>query len=263
MNTNCIPTKLAVMAIGLLAGNSYAEVSGPHATPEASLVARQVEAYNARNLDAFLATYGPNAMLFDLDTGKRIASGTDELRKRYTHRFTSSPDLHATIHQRIALDNYVIDRESVIKKKGEPRSEAIAIYYVREKLIQGVWFLFFDEATAKPTKGTLATVEKVFETMNTQDVGRILDLFAVDVEIRTLPENIVAVDGHAPLSDNLTRSFNFDQGIQMAISEKMGAGDFVVVHEQIEGSTGPQFEDLVVFDIKNGKVKRKWALRSN
>jgi len=260
MNTFHTGTILVILGIGHLAGAACAQAPDPPVTPQATVVAKQVDAYNAKDLDAFLATYGPEAALYNLDTGKKIASGTDELRKRYAHRFSGSPDLHATIRKRLAIENYVIDRESVIKKKGEPRSEAIAVYYVRDKLIRGVWFLFFDEGSAKPTRGVGKVVKNVFDVTNTQDVGRILGVYAEDIKIRTLPGNGVAVDGPDELSRRLTRSFDFDSGLQVAISDTIEAGDFVVVHEQIASSTGPQFHDFVIYDIKSGKVRRSWSL---
>lgn len=108
-------------------------------TPE-QLVQRQVEAYNARNLDAFLATYGDDAQLFDFPD-KPLARGTAQLGERYGARFADT-SLHAKIVKRIALGNLVVDHERVTMRFPEGRGalDAIAIYQIENGRIAKVWF---------------------------------------------------------------------------------------------------------------------------
>ncbi len=54
--------------------------------PEA-IVARQLDAYNARDIDAWLATYANNAVQCEL-AGKVLATGHDEIRMRAIPRFS-------------------------------------------------------------------------------------------------------------------------------------------------------------------------------
>lgn len=256
-------TRHTILSLGLATCVAGGEPPAAPTTPETALVARHLDAHNARDLDALIATFGPDSVLFDLSSGEALARGTERIRERYTERFAGGPDLRATVHQRIALDNYVINRESVAAKTGTPPTEAIAIYYIRDKLIRAVWYLVLEKADPVREKNNAHTVEQLFEVTNTQDVRRILTHYDVDVEVRTLPANGVEVEGHNELGDRFARSFRHDAAIQIAISEKMQGGDYVVVLEQIQGSTGPQFEDLMIYDFKNGKIKRVWSLLPN
>ena len=95
-----------------------------------AVVQAQVDAYNARNLDAFLDTYANDAELFEWPD-KLVAAGRAQLRERYAVRFVE-PGLHAEILRRIVSDGMVIDHEKVRRTfpEGPGTLEAIAIYEV-------------------------------------------------------------------------------------------------------------------------------------
>lgn len=106
------------------------------------VVQKQLEAYNARNIEAFLATYADNAQLFELPDNL-LARGTAELRERYTKRFADAR-LRAEIVNRIVVGNTVIDHERVrlTLPEGPGTVEAAAIYEVRDGKITAVWFRY-------------------------------------------------------------------------------------------------------------------------
>jgi hypothetical protein len=58
---------------------------GVELTPEA-VVQRQLEAYNARDIDALIAIYAADAQMFE-HPAKLIASGSSALRERFLTRF--------------------------------------------------------------------------------------------------------------------------------------------------------------------------------
>lgn len=112
------------------------------ATPsvEEQVVQAQVEAYNRRDLEGFLATYAPDARLYTHPDQLR-RSGVDQMRQAYGRLFASSPQLHARITQRIVQGNYVIDHEHVTGLPNGAENSAVAIYEVRNGKIQNVWFI--------------------------------------------------------------------------------------------------------------------------
>jgi hypothetical protein len=73
-------------------------------------VEKQVEAFNARDLDAFVACYTREAVIEDADGGVQM-SGRDEIRKSYGELFESRPNLRAEILSRIRVGSYVVDEE--------------------------------------------------------------------------------------------------------------------------------------------------------
>lgn len=109
-------------------------------SPEAVIQA-QVEAYNAHDIDAFMALHSPTAKLYNLTSGELIFEGEATIRERYTNRFTN-PDLHAEIINRMVIGNRVIDHERVRGIEPDRDVEVVAVYDVEDGLIQRVWFIY-------------------------------------------------------------------------------------------------------------------------
>ncbi len=64
----------------------------PDRSDAESLIQRQLDAYNAHDLEGLLATYAADAKLYD-HPATLLASGADQLRSRFTARF-QEPNLH-------------------------------------------------------------------------------------------------------------------------------------------------------------------------
>lgn len=111
----------------------------PDQTNAAAVVQRQLEAYNARDVDALLTTYAPDAQLFE-HPSRLLASGAAELRERFTARFRE-PNLHALLLHRVAAGNFVIDHERVTRTfpEGPGEMELVMIYEVRDGRIANTW----------------------------------------------------------------------------------------------------------------------------
>ena len=88
-------------------------------------VEKQVEAFNARDLDALVACYTREAVIEDADGG--VQMGRDEIRKSYGELFESRPNLRAEILSRIRVGSYVVDEEEV-SGLTDGDFHAIAIY---------------------------------------------------------------------------------------------------------------------------------------
>jgi hypothetical protein len=108
-------------------------------TPE-QIVQRQLEAYNAHDLDAFCDTYAEDVEIIRLPDPAPALRGRDALRAFYASQRFNLPALHATIRQRMVLGNKVIDHEHVTGLDPQSR-EVVAIYEVIDGLIARVWFV--------------------------------------------------------------------------------------------------------------------------
>ena len=100
-----------------------------------SVVQRQLEAYNARDLEAWLATYKDDAEQYFLHAGL-LASGREAIRKRMADRFNDTA-LHAELVSRTVMGSIVVDHEFVTRTfpDGLATVEMICIYEVRAGLI--------------------------------------------------------------------------------------------------------------------------------
>ena len=108
-------------------------------SPEA-VVQRQLEAYNARDLDAWLATYAADATQYE-HPATLLASGHAEIRARMQARF-SEPNLHARLISRSVMGKVVVDHEVVTRNSpgGPGTVELVCIYSVERGLIQSASF---------------------------------------------------------------------------------------------------------------------------
>ena len=104
-------------------------------SPEA-VVQRQLDAYNARDLDALVATYAPDARQY-VHPATLVATGHDAIRARLAPRL-QEPNLHARLIQRLVMDTLVIDYEEVRRDfpEGPGTVELMAIYDVADGRIQ-------------------------------------------------------------------------------------------------------------------------------
>lgn len=104
-----------------------------------TVVQRQLDAYNARDVEALLSVYADDAQLFE-HPDTLLATGTAALRERFATRF-KEPNLHATLLQRMVLGPTVVDHERIARTfpEGTGTVEMIMIYEVREGRIARAW----------------------------------------------------------------------------------------------------------------------------
>jgi imidazolonepropionase-like amidohydrolase len=106
-------------------------------SPEA-VVQRQLNAYNARDIDAFMDTYSDDVELYDFPT-KLTGKGKVDMRKGYEGFFKNVPNLYCEIQKRIVIGNKVIDHEKV--RVGAQTFGAVAVYEVENGKIKKVTFI--------------------------------------------------------------------------------------------------------------------------
>lgn len=108
--------------------------------PEA-VVQRQLEAYNAKDIDALMATFADDVEAFEYPN-TLLFSGIEKMRQRLAGRL-QEPNLHAQLLNRIVMGNLVIDHEIVTRTfpEGAGQLETIVIYEVRDGKIAKNWFV--------------------------------------------------------------------------------------------------------------------------
>ena len=104
-----------------------------------TLVQLQLNAYNARDVDAFIAAYADDAELYQFPD-KLIGKGKDAMRKAYSAIFSSSPNLHCEIKERIIQGNTIIDKET-ISGIGKNKVEGTSIYQIENNKIKKVYII--------------------------------------------------------------------------------------------------------------------------
>ena len=109
-------------------------------SPE-DVVSRQLDAYNAKDIDAFMATWSATALYFE-HPSLLLASGAADIRERHVARF-QEPDLYGELISRMVIGNQVIDQEKVTRNfpDGVGQVDVVAIYEVEAGKIARAWFI--------------------------------------------------------------------------------------------------------------------------
>lgn len=101
--------------------------------PEAeTIVQQQLEAFNTKNIDAFVKTFDSEIKAYDFPN-KIYVQGRKQLYSTFSDFFTQTPDLHCEIKSRIILGSVVIDEE-YLTVNGQ-YFNAIAIYEIENGVI--------------------------------------------------------------------------------------------------------------------------------
>ncbi|TCK68897.1 hypothetical protein DFQ05_0407 [Winogradskyella wandonensis] len=124
-------TRIATNEIGTMLA-LVSEIS-----PE-EIVQQQLDAYNARDIDAFMATYSNDIKLYNFPNELRT-EGQEAMKTSYKGFFENTPDLNCKILKRIVTGNKVIDHELVTANGNT--FKAVAIYEVENGLISKVTFV--------------------------------------------------------------------------------------------------------------------------
>lgn len=106
-------------------------------TPE-MLAQQQLNAYNAHDLDAFVAPYAEDVEIYNFPGDKITAKGKQEMRKQYEF-IRHTPGLYCRLVNRIVQGNMVIDHEEIWTKGRKP-FYGVAIYVIENGKISKVYF---------------------------------------------------------------------------------------------------------------------------
>ncbi|MDP5136401.1 nuclear transport factor 2 family protein [Rheinheimera baltica] len=102
-------------------------------------VQQQLDAYNAKDLAAFIACYHNDIAIYRMPAPEPSLKGRAALEAFYkTERFTIAA-LRAEVLNRMVVGNKVIDHERVYGMTEQP-NDVVVVYEVKQGLILNAWF---------------------------------------------------------------------------------------------------------------------------
>jgi hypothetical protein len=111
--------------------------------PAEVVVQQQLDAYNAQDIEAFLACWHPDCE-FVRWGGEVDLRGHAAFREAYTQLWRRSPRLQARILNRIVVGRHVIDLEHMLDHADGPREPLVVIYETEAERIRRVHLLKHD-----------------------------------------------------------------------------------------------------------------------
>ena len=110
-----------------------------HANPNIDIAQKQLDAYNAQDLDTYVSFFAEDCIVSGLN-GQPTETSREAIRARYAKAFAQFPQNKALLKNRIAVGNTVVDHEKVVRAPGGEEFEIIAIYTFRDGQIARVDF---------------------------------------------------------------------------------------------------------------------------
>jgi hypothetical protein len=104
-------------------------------------VARQIELFNAHDLEGSLALFAEDLEVAEVPAGTAAPTGKARLREVYSERFKANPDLHASAEAQMVFGDFVIQKEKIKGRAGKEALVAVSIYQVKAGKIFRMWTL--------------------------------------------------------------------------------------------------------------------------
>ncbi|MEE4658967.1 MAG: nuclear transport factor 2 family protein [Halieaceae bacterium] len=105
-----------------------------------AVVQRQLDTYNAQDIDGFAAVFAEDAEIFrNIGDTVPAMKGRSEIHAAYGKIFRDNPQNKSTLMGRMVQGNFVLDHELITGRDEEFR--LVAIYEVKGGLITRAWFV--------------------------------------------------------------------------------------------------------------------------
>lgn len=102
-------------------------------------VQRQLDAYNAHDLERFVAEYTDDIQVFRPPAAEAVLSGKTAFAAHYAKNRFTLPNLHAEVVNRMVVGDKVVDHERITGLHKDI-VEALVVYQVVGEHIALVWF---------------------------------------------------------------------------------------------------------------------------
>ncbi len=218
----------------------------------AIIVQKQVESYNAGNLDAFVNCYSENVVVrnFPNDT---LYVGHEKMRKNYSSLSPDKKVYDVEVVKRIVIGNKVIDQEKVT---GNDKIQMqVALYEVADGKISSMTFIFDDDNASNPE----TIVQKQLDAYNQRDIEGFLETYTEDVALYNFPAEKRS-QGQSEMRKGYTGFFETTPDLNCDIKNRIVIANKVIDEEFITAN-GNNFSAVAVYEVENGKIAKVTFLR--
>jgi hypothetical protein len=216
------------------------------------IVQKQVEAYNAGDLDAFVNCYDENVVVtkFPVDT---LYVGHEKMRKNYSSLSPENKVYDVEVVKRIVIGNKVIDQEKV-SSNGKFQQMQVALYEVNNA-IESMSFIFDKETESSPE----GVVQEQLDAYNARDIDGFLKTYSNAVKLYSFPHKL-ETDGQEAMRKGYTDFFESAPDLHCEIKNRMVIGNTVIDEEYVTAN-GNTFSAVAIYEVEDGKIARVTFVR--
>jgi hypothetical protein len=229
-------------------GKKLAIVAEP--SPD-KIIQKQVESFNARDLDAFVNCY-TNTVLVTNYPSDTISVGRQQMKEGYKKFYERTPNVEVKVSNRITIGATVIDQEVV--RINDKQNLQVAIYEVDGR-IKSMRFI----RDKKVDKDPEIIVQKQLDAYNARDIEGFLATYASDIKLYNFP-NTLRTDGVAAMRKGYGSYFESTPDLHAEIKNRMVIGNTVIDEEEVTAN-GNKFNAVAIYEIENGKISKVTFVR--
>ena len=208
------------------------------------IVQKQVETFNARDLEAFASCYSEDVVVknFSQDT---ISIGREQLKDGYEAFYKKTPSIEVKVSSRIVIGSTVIDQEFVTI--GDKQKQQVAIYET-DGLIKTMTFIRDKKTTFDPE----VIVQKQLEAYNNRDIDGFLATYSKQAKIYRYSGELQS-DGSDAMRSNYVDFFNSSPDLHCEIVNRIVIGNKVIDEESITAN-GKTFKAVAIYEVENNEI---------
>ena len=208
------------------------------------IVQKQVETFNARDLEAFASCYSEDVVVknFSQDT---ISIGREQLKDGYEAFYKKTPSIEVKVSSRIVIGSTVIDQEFVTI--GDKQKQQVAIYET-DGLIKTMTFIRDKKTTFDPE----VIVQKQLEAYNNRDIDGFLATYSKQAKIYRYSGELQS-DGSDAMRSGYADFFNSSPDLHCEIVNRIVIGNIVIDEESITAN-GKTFKAVAIYEVENNET---------
>lgn len=220
--------------------------------PPYKIVQKQVDAYNAGDLDAFISCYAPNVKVSHYPN-QLWYEGQKRMRTVYAGLSPSHTMYQVEVVKRITLGNKVLDYEKVTGQ--DKILWQAAIYEVENGKISTMTFIFEDTPVPQPE----IIVQEQLDAYNARDIDAFLNTYTDDVQLFNFPAELRR-KGKAEMREGYGGYFQSTPDLHCQIKNRIVIGNKVIDEEYVTAN-GEHFRAVAIYEVEHGKINKVTFLR--
>lgn len=219
----------------------------------AKIVQKQVDSFNAGDLEAFVNCYSKDVVVRNFPDGVRYI-GHENMRQTYSSLSPDNKVYDVVVTNRIVIGNQVIDEEKV-SQNGKFQQMQVALYEVNNGKISSMTFIFDDDEAPNPE----TIVQKQLDAYNARDIEGFLETYTEDVQLYNFPAEKTS-EGQTEMREGYSGFFENTPDLNCEIKNRIVIANKVIDEEYITAN-GNNFSAVAIYEVENGKIAKVTFLR--
>jgi len=215
--------------------------------PASKIVQKQVDSYNAGDLDAFVNCYSKNVVVtnFPNDT---LYVGHEKMRENYRGLSPNTKVYDVEVVKRITIGNKVIDHEKVTGN--EKTMMQVAIYEVNNGAIQSMRFIFDKSDVENPEN----IVQQQLDAYNARNIDAFLNTYSESIQVHNFP-NVKNYTGKQKMREGYASFFDSTPDLNCTVKKRIVIRNMVIDEEYITAN-GNNFSAVAIYETEKGKISK-------